>query len=148
MPDSPPEIRFAENCPMPVEDLHELWNLAGWSKAGQRTVDKTAEALERSDFYVCAFARDKMIGFARVCGDPYIAQVLDVLVHPDFRRLGIATEMMRRIGAHLDEAQYISVTLTDGSGYDAFYERHGFRRVDACTPQRVYRPATPLGETV
>lgn len=148
MRDSHQEIRFAENCPFTVADLHALWHLAGWSKPGERTEEKTARAIDRSDFHVCAFVGERMIGFARICGDPYIVQVLDVLVHPDHRRQGIAKEIMRRVVTHLEKANYISVTLTDGSGLNEFYENLGFRRVDPASPQRVFRPTVSPGEFV
>ena len=68
-----------------------------------------------------------MVGFARVCGDPYVAQVLDVITHPDYRRRGIATRCMLGVLGHLQRSQYLSVTLTDGSGIASFYQRFGFR---------------------
>ena len=60
-------------------------------------------------------------------GDPYVAQVLDVITHPQYRRRGIASECMRAIVSHLRSSQYASVTLTDGSGIPGFYERFGFK---------------------
>ena len=68
-----------------------------------------------------------MVGFARVCGDPYVVQVLDVITHPAYRRRGIATRCMLGVLAHLQRARYVSVTLTDGSGIPGFYQRFGLR---------------------
>lgn len=73
--------------------------------------------LRVSHYYIAAHtAEGTLVGFARVCGDPYVAQVLDVITHPDYRRRGIATRCMRGVLAHLQRSQYLSVTLTDGSG--------------------------------
>jgi ribosomal protein S18 acetylase RimI-like enzyme len=83
-----------------------------------------------------------LVGFARVCGDPYIVQVLDVITHPDFRRRGIATRCMLGVLGHLQRSRYISVTLTDGSGIHEFYARFGFRVIDDGTPTRVWRRGT------
>jgi ribosomal protein S18 acetylase RimI-like enzyme len=68
-----------------------------------------------------------LVGFARVCGDPYVAQVLDVITQPAYRRRGIATTCMRGVLAHLQRSRYATVTLTDGSSIDGFYQRFGFR---------------------
>jgi ribosomal protein S18 acetylase RimI-like enzyme len=83
-----------------------------------------------------------LVGFARVCGDPYVAQVLDVITHPAYRRRGIATECMRRVLAHLQRSRYVSVTLTDGSGLQGFYEQFGFRVGRDGAPTRVWERGT------
>src|SRR5262249_54472983 len=67
-------------------------------------------------------------GFARVCGDPYVAQVLDVITHPAYRRRGIARQCMRGVLAHLQQSRYVSVTLTDSSGIAGFYQQSGLQR--------------------
>jgi hypothetical protein len=71
-------------------------------------------------------AEGTFVGFARVCGDPYGVQVLDVITHPAYRRRGTATQCMRGVLAHLQRSRYVSVTLTDGSGIDGFYHRFRF----------------------
>jgi ribosomal protein S18 acetylase RimI-like enzyme len=84
--------------------------------------------LRVSHYYIAAHtAEGTLVGFARVCGDPYVAQVLDVITHPAYRRRGIATTCMRGVLAHLQRSRYVSVTLTDGSGIEGFYRRFGFR---------------------
>jgi hypothetical protein len=84
--------------------------------------------LRVSHYYIAAHTADRtLVGFARVCGDPYVAQVLDVITHPDYRRRGIATRCMHGVLAHLQRSHYVSVTLTDGSGIAGFYQRFGFR---------------------
>ena len=71
-----------------------------------------------------------------------MAQVLDVITHPDYRRLGIATRCMDGVVAHLRQSRYVSVTLTDGTGLPNFYERFGFRRLAPETATRRWRPVT------
>ncbi len=131
-----PEVSFLQNGPIDVEQLVGLYRLVGWDPRETRTIAKTQEMLTVSRFYVAASTRDGvLVGFARVAGDPYVAQVLDVITHPDFRRRGIATECLRHVIAHLRSAAYASVTLTDGSGIDGFYERFGFRIISGAVPR-------------
>lgn len=86
--------------------------------------------LRVSHYYIAAHTADGMlIGFARVCGDPYVAQVLDVITHPEHRRRGVATRCLRGVLAHLQCSRYVSVTLTAGRGLQDFYRRFGF---DVC----------------
>jgi ribosomal protein S18 acetylase RimI-like enzyme len=143
MSDEPTEILFAENGPIDIAQLDALHRLIGWDKHNRRTEAETAEMLRVSHYYIAAHTTEgKLVGFARVCGDPYIAQVLDVITHPDFRRRGIATRCMLGVLAHLQSSRYLSITLIDGSGIPSFYERLGFQLVASDTPARVWRRGT------
>jgi ribosomal protein S18 acetylase RimI-like enzyme len=127
-PASLAEITFTENGPVDVAELNALYRLIGWDSQHRRTEAETTEMLRVSRYYIAAHtAEGTLVGFARVCGDPYVAQVLDVITHPAYRRRGIATTCMRGVLAHLQRSHYVSVTLTDGSGIDGFYRRFGFR---------------------
>jgi len=122
------DITFTENGPVDVTQLHALYRLIGWDSRHRRTEAETTEMLRVSHYYIAAHtAEGTLVGFARVCGDPYIAQVLDVITHPAYRRRGIATQCMHGVLAHLQRSRYVSVTLTDGSGIAGFYQRFGFR---------------------
>lgn len=144
------EFSFLQNGHVDVEQLIALYRLVGWDPLLTRTVAKTREMLAVSRFYVAASTPDGVLaGFARVAGDPYVAQVLDVITHPDFRRRGVATRCMGYVIEHLRSAGYASVTLTDGSGIERFYERFGFRAITDAVPRVWVTPsssgAEPLG---
>ena len=122
------DITFTENGPVDVAQLNALYGIIGWDSHNRRTEAETTEMLRVSPYYIAAHtAEGALVGFARVCGDPYVAQVLDVITHPAYRRRGIATQCMRGVLAHLQRSRYVSVTLTDGSGIAGFYQRFGFR---------------------
>ena len=122
------DITFTENGYIDVAQLNALYRLIGWDSHHRRTKSETTEMLRVSHYYIAAHTPEGiLVGFARVCGDPYVAQVLDVITHPAFRRRGIATRCMRGVLAHLQRSSYVSVTLTDGSGIAGFYHRFGFR---------------------
>jgi len=122
------DITFTENGHIDVAQLNALYRLIGWDSHHRRTKAETTAMLRVSHYYIAAHtAEGVLVGFARVCGDPYVAQVLDVITHPVYRRRGIATRCMRGVLAHLQRSRYMSVTLTDGSGIAGFYQRFGFR---------------------
>jgi len=122
------DITFTENGLVDVAQLNALYRCIGWDSHHRRTEVETTEMLRVSHYYIAAqTAEGTLVGFARVCGDPYVAQVLDVITHPAYRRRGIATQCMRGVLAHLQRSRYVSVTLTDGSGIAGFYQRFGFR---------------------
>ena len=122
------KISFTENGHVDAAQLNALYRLIGCDRHHRRTAAETSEMLRVSHYYIAAHtAEGTLVGFARVCGDPYVAQVLDVITHPAYRRRGIATTCMRGVLAHLQRSRYVSVTLTDGSGIAGFYQRFGFR---------------------
>jgi ribosomal protein S18 acetylase RimI-like enzyme len=121
-------IVFTEGGRVDIAQLNGLYKLIGWDRSNRRTVEDTIEMLKVSRYHVVAVAPGAgLVGFARVCGDPYVAQVLDVVTHPEYRRRGIATRCMRGVVEHLRRSKYVCVTLTDGSGFAGFYERFEFR---------------------
>jgi GNAT superfamily N-acetyltransferase len=135
------DITFAENGPIEVSQLNSLYRMIGWDKERRRSDTETTEMLGVSHYYIAAHTvQGQLVGFARVCGDPYIVQVLDVITHPDYRRRGIATRCMEGIVAHLQRSHYVSITLTDGSGIEGFYQRFGFRLLDTSASALVWKP--------
>ena len=121
-------IDFIENGQVDAKELNALYRLIGWDSNSRRTKVETREMLEASRYYIAAYTGDaKLVGFARVCGDPYVVQVLDVITHPEYRRRGIATKCMHGVLAHLKSSQYVSVILTDGTEIEGFYQRFGFQ---------------------
>ncbi len=82
--DSLADITFTENGQVDVDQLNALYRLIGWDSQHRRTAADTAEMLAVSRYYVAAYASEStLVGFARVSGDPYVAQVLDVITHPE-----------------------------------------------------------------
>lgn len=133
-------IEFIENGHVDVTQLNDLFLAIGWDKTGRRTLDETTEMVARSYFTIAAWDGDLLVGFARVCGDPYCVQVLDVITRDSYRRQGVATRCMEHVVRHLKASKYVSVTLTDGTGLDHFYEGFEFKQMDV--PSRVWRPST------
>ena len=122
------DITFTENGRVDVAQLNALYRAIGWDRRNRRTEAETTDMLRVSNYYIAAHtAEGVLVGFARVCGDPYVAQVLDVITHPAYRRRGIATRCMCGVLGHLQQSRYVSVTLTDGSGIAGFYQRFGFQ---------------------
>jgi aralkylamine N-acetyltransferase len=66
------------------------------------------------------------VGLARAVGDGvYYAQLVDVLVHPDFQRAGVGTKLVEHIQARL--AYPLLFTLTATPEVQPFYQRLGWR---------------------
>jgi GNAT superfamily N-acetyltransferase len=136
----PTDIIFAESGPVDVAQLNALYRLIGWDRRARRTEAETQQMLRVSAYYIAVYAQQgSLFGFARVCGDPYVVQVLDVITHPAYRRRGIATRCMQGVLAHLRQSRYGAVTLTHGQGLGDFYQRFGFRAIGDDTATCVWQ---------
>jgi ribosomal protein S18 acetylase RimI-like enzyme len=135
------EIAFADGTPeLGADELNELYTAVGWNQQGQRTPARTAEMLETSAFYATARHDGLLVGFGRMIEDPYISQVLDIITHPDYRRRGIASEIMRRM-ANRARSCGRDTFLIDGTaiaGINGFYERFGFQAAGASVARVMY----------
>lgn len=134
------DLRFTENGALDIGQLNDLYRLVGWDSRQRRTEAETLEMLRRSAYFIAAeTAQGTLAGFARVCGDPYVVQVLDVITHPAHRRRGIATRCMAGVLSHLRQSRYLAVTLTHSQTLGAFYARFGFHAAGADMLTRAWR---------
>jgi ribosomal protein S18 acetylase RimI-like enzyme len=89
-------IRFITKPDVDLALLKQLFEEA-WPEHPHRDFELI---LPCSLTYVCAFAGEKLVGFVNVASDGAAhAFLLDVTVHPAFRRQGIATEIIRLAAA-------------------------------------------------
>jgi len=60
-----------------------------------------------------------------------------VITHPEYRRQGIVTKIMRNLLETANE-QRLGLVLIDGSGYSDIYERFGFTAADPTSDRLMY----------
>jgi predicted GNAT family acetyltransferase len=90
-----------------------------------RTPDELRRSFENSAVVVFAWAGDRVVGKARALSDWVCnAYVVDVWTHSDYRRRGIATQMMTSLAERLP-GQHIYL-FTDEA--EPFYRSLGYRR--------------------
>lgn len=76
------------------DETRTLYDSVGWA-AYTVDLDALIRGLENSAVVVTARSGGKLIGLARIVSDhATIAYLQDVLVHPSFRRRGIATALV------------------------------------------------------
>lgn len=115
-----------ETDPFPTaEQLEPLW-LAAWGSPGAAGYAETV--LKRSLAHVGAYDDGRLVGFVNTAWDGGIhAFLLDTTVHPDVRRRGIASALVRQAARLARErgAQWLHV---DFEPYlEGFYRGCGFR---------------------
>ena len=92
-------------------------------------VEKWEKILANSSAIVSGWDRNSLLGFARGISDEVrYAQVLDVLVHPDYRRIGIGKELIRRLVSA--PAMRVRAVILGTPTMREFYEATGFQCVN------------------
>jgi N-acetylglutamate synthase-like GNAT family acetyltransferase len=109
-------------------DLHQLQALLHKSTfwANDRQIEDLKIAVERSEPVVSAWDEDKLVGFARATSDGiYRAMIFDVVVDPDYQRLGVGRKLVETVLGHacMQRVEKIYLMTTN---QQSFYERLGF----------------------
>jgi predicted N-acetyltransferase YhbS len=109
-----------------VEELFELRKSVGWSTG---EIEPFERGLQNSLYGVCALLNGKIIGTARVIGDGSTCfYIQDLIVKPEYQRMGIGLEMMQRVMKFIKENACSSaiVGLMSAKDKEEFYEKFGF----------------------
>jgi ribosomal protein S18 acetylase RimI-like enzyme len=107
--------------------VKSLLETVGW---GFRTADESRlrRMIDFADRTVGAFddADNNMVGFARaLCDEAFNGYIGTVCVHPDYRRQGIGTELVKQI---TEDSPEITWVLRAGGDSPGFWEKQGFIR--------------------
>jgi GNAT superfamily N-acetyltransferase len=124
---------YVERIP-PVSEYQNLRRSVGWYCVDDESARK---GLAASLFSLCAEVSGSVIGCGRVIGDGGIYYYIqDIIVLPKYQRLGIGTQIMRRVMNFLEATAPPNafVGLMAAQGVAAWYEGFGFRRRDEDRP--------------
>ena len=116
-----------------VELIHNfLSNDSYWAKG--RSLETVKISIENSLCFGVFSADDKMAGFARVVTDYSVfGWIMDVFIHPDYRKLGLGKMLMDSIMTYekLQGLQRWGLATNDAHG---LYEKYGFTGIK--TPEK------------
>lgn len=103
--------------------LRSLYDQESWWP--DRSLDAIAAVLER-DLALGVWDGDTLIGFARAISDgQFRAYIEDVVVHQDYRRRGIAVQMLTQLMGALNHIE--TVSLFCSAELVGLYEQLGFK---------------------
>ncbi|XJS10480.1 GNAT family N-acetyltransferase [Aerococcaceae bacterium WGS1372] len=90
-------IKYLSRGQVTVEELRNLYQSVGWTSYTQ-DLTILAKTLEGSRHYIIARTEGRLVGLVRSVGDGvFIAYIQDLLVHPDYHRQGIGTQLMEQV---------------------------------------------------
>lgn len=121
------QIQFSDRqSEIDLHQLQQLFNLAAfWAKG--RSLEDLSIAIANSNPVIFVCDGKQLIGFARVTSDCiYRATIWDVVIHPDYRDLGLGSKLVETVLSHPRvrwvERVYLMTTHQQG-----FYEKIGFQ---------------------
>lgn len=114
---------------LPVEQLYHLFFSAGWAGSESTPDPDTLRYFNvpfmNSTLVISAWDNDRLIGVVRVLSDKIIRSVIhDLVIDPDYRKMGIGKELIRRCIEHYPNSEWLVQTEKHISGY---YEKMGFK---------------------
>lgn len=116
-------------------DFEQLQNLlkigAFWAQ--ERDREDLKIAIANSNPVVSIWDEDRLIGFARATSDGvYRAAIWDVVVHPNYRGLGLGGKLVETVLSHPQVNRVERVYLTT-THQQSFYQHIGFEYNDTTT---------------
>jgi ribosomal protein S18 acetylase RimI-like enzyme len=102
------EISYHDTHDVDIFQLARLLECVGWPDRS-RDVGRLATLVRGSMFVASAWHGDRLVGFARAISDGVShAYVTDVAVLEEYRRRGIARELLRRLLVGRDDVCFVS----------------------------------------
>ncbi len=117
----------SEHCPNDSE-LKELFSTVEWQVS--RHIDRLSAAMYKYDNLITAWDGARLVGLVCSLDDGAVTAYINYLiVHPDYQRMGIGKELMRRI---LNEYRdFMRVELIADAGATEFYDKLDFDAINA-----------------
>lgn len=117
----------SEHCPNDSE-LKDLFSTVEWQVS--RHIDRLSAAMYKYDNLITAWDGARLVGLVCSLDDGAVTAYINYLiVHPDYQRMGIGKELMRRI---LNEYRdFLRVELIADAGATEFYDKLDFDAINA-----------------
>ena len=144
--------------PVTMEDyaaIYELWNSTEQSRRALNPVDDSREGIERylnrnPNTCFAAVKDDRIIGVILTGHDGRRAIIHHMCVHPDYRRMGIASHLVSRAEEALKKEgiqKIFGLVFKDNEGANAFWEQQGYSlRTNLNYRNKSLNEAIPTGE--
>lgn len=129
------KITYRDDRDLPFDSLVALYRANAWSSAEKGAALR--EAMRGSHSVITAWAQDQLVGLGNTLSDGHLVVYYPhLLVHPDFRRLGIGAEILRRLRSRYEEL-HMHILVADGRAIE-FFEKCGFMRAGETQAMWIY----------
>lgn len=109
-------------------DIIRLYSSVGWTSYTDNLPALRA-GFDNSLLTLAAYEGDELLGILRAVGDgATIVYIQDILVFPEYQRMGIGTALLKEVLARFKDVRQIGLMTDNTSEMVAFYESIGFRK--------------------
>jgi len=123
-----------------IDALYALYQTTGWYDEYPIHIDELALAIGNSQFTLCAYAGEKLVGFGRVVTDGALhAMIYEMIVEPGYQGKGIGKAILQMLVDNCRQANIRDIQLFCARGKRGFYEKHGFDARPDDAPGMQYR---------
>jgi len=118
-------LRYTAELPT-KENLYTLYNDLGWNDFLKLSPEELLVAMKQSWYSIYVYSGEKVVATGRIVSDGIInAYLCGLGVDPNFRNLGIGTEIIRRLVMHCIENN-LHIQFFCEENLIPYYEKKGF----------------------
>ncbi|MDF2700706.1 MAG: rimI: ribosomal-protein-alanine acetyltransferase [Haloplasmataceae bacterium] len=116
-------INYEINCEIEPKLISKLRKSVGWN--GMEL--SYSKAIKASYFHVCCFLNNELIGFIDVVSNGITdAYIQDLIVHPNYQKQGIGTNLMNMTINKLKEDNIYMISVLFDQSLLSYYQKFGF----------------------
>lgn len=114
-------MEYIENNSVQAKTIADLREAVGWNR-----MECVYENLD-SYYHISVYDNERLVGYIdSVSNGATDAYIQDLMVHPDYQRRGVGTELMNRMIAALKQRHIYMITVVFEEDLKPFYRRFGF----------------------
>lgn len=130
-------MRISTSKSLDSESLKDLFNSVGWDL--DTPPEMLSLAMGNASHIVTAYDDSHLIGLIRSMDDGMWHANIDCLVvHKDYQRTGVGTQLLNELLKLLKDVSTISVSPNESKNF-AFYEKFGFKQIEDGGLLQLYR---------
>lgn len=106
----------------------DLFLTTGWNKKYRLNADELHLAIKESWYMISAYDEKQLVGFGRIISDGVVhALILDMIVHPSYKRRGIDTKILNHLKERCLEYNICDIQLFCAKNKVEFYMKNDFK---------------------
>ena len=106
-----------------VKELADLRESIGWN----RMENEYKNPLLTSYYHIAVYEKEVLIGYIDCVSNGVTdAYIQDLMVHPDYQRRGVGTDLMKKMIDYLKKKHIYMISVVFEENLKPFYEKFGF----------------------
>lgn len=122
-------MKYVENQ-LSLEDYYALRSSVGWINLVET---QTKKSLKNSLYTMTAIDNNRTVAMGRLIGDGMYYLIVDVVVHPEYQKMGIGSRIIDMLIEYVDGETPVggrsSIQLIAEKGKEEFYSKKGFKLI-------------------